>query len=307
MSNLSRKLCLVALLIIGSVVSFYAFNLFFTAICNYQAVTKVTFSGFPMYCVMATIICLILYTYRLLTKKENTFVLSKHYAIALIVTSTLGIASSVLVGAWVYHSFTKEWIFSCYPIVMIIIHALILCAAVYLLVVSIKQLKKNPEEKKIKVTTYYVFYHIGLVSLLLYALNRAGAFLFLPIFWSMENSWMMIPFYVQLLAPLAIVICHCLYKDFIKEEKKQKLVYISITIIVGYSLFSMVYTSLITSVNYPNAINVLSPILQFERLVMFPLDYIAMYLVCLSLPMSSFIRRGIKDIIAMFKEAKENC
>ena len=190
---------------------------------------------------------------------------------------------------------------------MIIIHTLILGAAIYLLVVSCKQLKKNPEEKKRKITVYYVFYNIGLVSLLLYALNRAGAFLLLPIFWSMENSWMMIPYYLQMLVPLAVVICHCLYKDFIKEDKKRLFAYIASLSIVGYSIFSMIYTSIITAANYPNSITVLSPILQFERLVMFPIDYMAMYAVTLSLPVSSFIRCGIKHIIVFRKEAKESC
>ena len=305
MKKTSRFLCLIALLIIGSVVSFYSFNIFFTAICNYQAVSRATLAGLPMYCIMGTIICLILYTYRLLVQRENTFILTRHYAIALIVTSSLGILTAILVGAWVYHSFVKEWVFTCYPLVMILIHLLILAASIYLLVVSQKHLKNLPEEKKVKINTYYVFYHIGLVSLLLYALNRAGAFLLLPIFWSMENSWMMIPFYIQLLVPLAMVICHCLYKDFVSEKNKIKFVYISIGVIVGYSLFTMIYTSIITKNNYPEAITVLSPILQFERLVMFPLDYIAMYLICLSLGGVALLRRINIDIANFKRETKE--
>lgn len=306
MINLSRKICLIALLIIGSLLSFYAFNLLFIAICNHRGVSRVTLAGFPIYMVIMTIVCLILYNYRLLTHQENTFVLSKHYGLTIMITSLIGIAFSILAGAWVYKSFTKEWIFTCYPLVMILVHTLIFLASGYLFLISKKQLKINPEEKKRKINAYYVFYNIGFVSLLLYALNRAGAFLLLPVFWSIENSFMMIPFYLQLLLPLLILIIHCLYKHFLKEEKKRLLVYISCGIIVGYSVFSMIYTGIITYYNYPNAINVLSPLLQLERLVTFPIDYIAIYSVCICLPLSSLICFGIKEMINYFKKQSVN-
>ena len=109
-------------------------------------------------------------------------------------------------------------------------------------------------------------------------MEKLGAFVLIPLFWSSYDSVYVIPFLIQLLMPISLFVVYMIDQHWKHSMKLNVILYGSI---LAYSLFSLIYMVVASHGNYPTYVNPLSPILQLERLVTSPLGFIIMYLVCI--------------------------
>lgn len=279
-----------------SVITFYAFSLIFTVVANHQALDLVSLSGIPMVMVMCALIGVLVGAYRYVVRKEQSCHSLRKYGIIVASFSLVGLVFSILCGTVIYGSFVKDYVFKCYPLIMTIVHSAMLVGAGYLIVVSSINIVQEKEEKQ-KVPFLYHLRNFGIGVLLLFALNRLGAFVLLPFYWSDYDGVYVLPYLFQLLMPSVILITYIVHEDFLRNRKVTMALSYSV---IGYSLFSMIYMILMSKGHYPLTINGLTAIQLFERLVTYPIDAYLLYGV-------SFLLAGLNAInntVMLVKEKK---
>lgn len=283
--------------LILSIITFYSFSLIFTVVANNQSLDKVSLGGLPMVMLMCALIAVLVMAYRYVIRKQRHSFLIRQYSIIIAFFSLLGFVFSILAGTVVYGSFVKDYIFKCYPLLLTIIHSLLLIGSVYLIVTSQIQIK-NGEEKLELVPVLYQVRSFGIGLILLFALNRLGAFMLIPYYWSSYDSVYTLPYLFQLLMPSVILLTYLIHEDFLRNRK----VTLSLSFfVIGYSLFSLIYMSVMAKGNYPLTINSLSAIQLFERLVKYPIDMIMMYMLCFMLAGLN----ALNNTIMIIKEKKK--
>ena len=291
-----RYICSILLILIVSVFAFYSFNLVFAVVCNYQSKILPTGIAFiPIFMFMLITVTILIALYYYLIKNRRDSYLVRQYSIILGSFALIGVIFSILAGTYIYHGFLKQYIVYGYPLGMLIIHTLLLAVFVYLAVISCVDIKQNKIEKTYEFEKHHNLQMVGLVALLIYALERLGAFTLLPVYFSSYDGIYVLPYYIQLLVPAFILFVFLMHRNNVVSKKTS---WIMLLVSTLYSVMSLVYIIVISHNNYPLTINPLSAILQFERLVTFPIDTILLYLVSLVLPISLGIRWLIKTIVS---------
>ena len=206
---MSKKLVMIALAIIaviGSLITFYASNLFFSDVSNFGAgfMNTTLFVTLPMMLFGAMLCAAPLYIVRLYKRPENKKALSKLYLIIAMALAGAGILFAVLGGVLNMHSFVKPYPFPGYLIIMMVLHALILACALF---AFFKYVKPMPEDaEKFKGGVKHIFHTLGLYLLIALAFNRFGAFLFMPIYCQFSTLYKTFVYYLFLLIPMFILI-----------------------------------------------------------------------------------------------------
>lgn len=280
-----------------SVVTFFGFNLLFSAVSNYASVSKVLLSLFPMFCFMLNLIVLTVAAYYFFIKKRKDLYFVRQYGLTVSIIALVGVLTSILTGTLVYGSFFKDYIFNAYPFIMLLVNLGFAGVAGYYAVDAIIKIKKTHPEVVFKGGFLYGLRVAGLSLLLTYAYERLGAFVLLPTLWSEVDSCYVIPYYIQLLIPTFIIVTYVIHEDFLANRK---LTLILSSVAFGYSLFTLIYMILMSHNNHLMIINPLSPIQQLERLTTMPVDAIFMFAITLILPFLN----GLNNTIMIHKEKK---
>lgn len=297
-----KQIIFIALAILLAFIINYSSYALWTIISNYESIAPEMLGGFPLYMFIAWVVSFMFYCYRAEVKKLNDDFAKRHYSILGVIFAGLGLIFSILCGTWIYGSFVPTYpiVFMGYPLIMTIVHALLLGVSIWILVKSSLSIKNNNLKCDRKSSVGHVFLTIAYVGMTLFGLGRFGAFLCLPLYWSSQNTVYVLPYYLQLLVPISIVVCSLLYKDFLNKNKKFGL--IATLVIFGVSLLTMTYmivlekmceaeTHLLNATIY---INALSQIQNPGRLLTGPINFEIMYFVCYAFALSNIAIMSIK-------------
>ena len=288
------KNCLATvLLLMVAVITFFTWNLIFSLVSNYESLSMTSISSLPMVFFMIILYVLIfaVFDYEVLKRKDAYFF--RKFTIIVASFALLGVVSSILDGTIVYHTFVGDYIFFAMPLFMLIVNALILGISVYGAVLSCKAIRDNKPEKTWQRPKLYWIREVLIALLLMFALEKLGAFILLPVFWSSYDSVYVLPFYIQLLVPTFLVVMYFVDRHWLHNRKLNMLLS---EIAVVYSVFSLVYMLMMSKGTWPLVINPLSPILQLERLVTKPFGAIVLYAVSLIYPLVFFTINLVKSV-----------
>lgn len=298
MSKRKAIIALIVLAIVGSVVGFYASNLFFGDIANVAVgLSRSTIlATFPALMLGAMIVTACLYIVRLYKRPKTIKRLSTVYSFIMIGLAFVGLLTAILAGVLVYGSFTKPHPFPGYLIIAIVLHALVLGAMFYGLFKCIRPMPED--EEKFKVTVGHVFHTLGLFLLISLAFNRFGALLFLPIYVEPSTLGMTFVLYLFLLVPMALLIYKVL--DIFELNKK---LFIYVVALAGVTLVLMVAT-IILGRSDTAFISSVSPVMPLERLASMPVELIIHCLTYVGV-LAYYLVREIKKLKAEKKAAPE--
>ena len=298
--KLFKNILATVLVLMISVITFFTWNLISSVVSNYQSMSLVALSGLPMVLFMIEIYVLLFAIYNYVCLKRRDAFFFRKYALIIASFALVGIVTSILDGTIVYHTFVGDYIFSAFPLFMLIIHVLFLGISVYAAIIALKQILQEKPEKTWKNGRFYWVREVLFAFMLMFALEKLGGFVLLPLYWSSYDSVYALPFYFQLLVPAFLVCAYFVDRQWLHDKKKNILL---LSIAFGYSILSLIYMVVLGNIlheNYQLIANPLSPVLQLERLLTKPYGFIIMYAFCL---LYSGINLGL-NIGRLIKENK---
>ena len=210
---MSKKLVIISLAVIavlGSLLTFYASNLFFSDVSNFGAgfMNTTLFVTLPAMLLGAMFVAAPLYILRLYQRPNTKKALSKLYLTIAMALAGAGILFSVLGGVLNMHSFVKPYPLPGYLIIMLVLHALILGGSLFVLFKFVKPLPEDAEQYKGGVK--HVFHTLGLYLLIALTFNRFGAFLLMPVYVQWSSFYKTFVYFLYLLVPMALCIVRVL-------------------------------------------------------------------------------------------------
>lgn len=293
-----KKILFVLYVLMLAVITFYTFNLVCSLISNYQSVSRTTMSCIPMFMFMLICIIFLFIIFNFVVYKRRDPYFVRKYAITVGIMSLIGVIFSILCGTYVYHKFFGDYVFQAYPFVMLFVHLVFLAISIYYLVLALKDIKENKPENTFKVSKLYWLREFALGLILTFALEKLGAFLLIPIYFSGVDGIYVLPYLIELLIPTLIFVTFMIHEHWLHNRK---VTIILSSIAFGYSLFSCIFMIAISKGTYPLTTTPLSPIMQLERLVTQPIDFILIYAF-------SFLLSGLNlgnNIVMSLKEKKK--
>ena len=267
-NNMSKKLTFIVLAIIaviGSLLTFYASNMFFGDVSNFGAgfMKTTLFATLPGMLFGAMLIAAPLYIVRLYMRPNNKKALSKHYLIIAAVLAFFGIVFAVLGGLINYRGNFVKYPFPGYLIIMLVLHALVLGGSLFLLFKFVRPMPED--EEKFKGGVKHIFHTLGLYLLIALAFNRFGAFLLMPIYVQWSTFYMTFVYYLFLLIPMALLVIKVLgiygYKPL----------FIPVIVVAALNVVLFAVTAVI-GINDSAFISAVSAAAPLERLGSMPME-----------------------------------
>ena len=298
--RLLKNLLGTVIVLMIAVITFFTWNLLGSLISNYQSLSMTSISSLPMVIFMIELFIILYAVFDHVVLKRKDAYFYRKYSLILGCFAIVGIVTSILDGTIVYHTFVGDYIFFGFPLFMLIIHAILLGISVYLAIPSIIEICKEKPEKTWKNPRFYGVRRVLVAFMLMFALEKLGGLVLLPIYWSSYESGYVVPFLIQFLVPTFLVAIYFVDRQF-KHDKKLNIILLSSAL--GYTILSMVYILILCNVwkgFYQNIANPLSPIMQLERLLTKPFGAIILYAFCI-------LYSGINltlNIIRLIKEKK---
>ena len=296
------KNCLAVLIILMiSVITFYTWNLIFSFVSNYQALSPTSLSCIPMVMFMSEIYIILFAVYNYVVLKRRDAYFWRKYSLLVAGFALVGFAFSIVCGTYVYHTFIGDYVFSAYPLFMLIIHALFLGISEYIGFIAFREISQEKPEKTWKNPRFSWVRRVLIAFMLMFAFEKLGAVVLLPLLWSSYDSVYVIPFYFQLLVPMFLFVAYMVDRHWL-HNKKLNIILLSIGF--AYSLLSFIYMVCLPKMlggNYGPIVEPLAPIMQLERLIKSPYGFMILYAFC-------FLFAGINlvlNIIRLLKEKKE--
>ena len=275
---MSKKFVIISLIItaiIGSLVTFYASNLFFSDVSNFGAgfMNTTLFVTLPMMLFGAMLIALPLFVIRFYQRPNSRKVLCRNYLFIAIALAAFGAIFAVLGGVLNMHSFVKPYPFPGYLIIMLVLHALIIAGAA---VTLFKVVLKMPDDtEKYKVSVKHVFHTLGLYLLIALAFNRFGAFLFMPIYVQWSTLYKTFVYFLFLLIPMALLVIKVLK---ILEIGKGYFIPLLVVAILNIVLMALVVVFGVSDSTFISAVSAAAPL---ERLGSMPMELLIHFVVYL--------------------------
>jgi MFS family permease len=266
---MNKKFVIISLIIIalfGSLLTFYASNLFFSDVANFGAgFSNVTlFATLPAMLLGAIFIAAPLYIVRLYKRPENKKALSRLYLIIACALSVLGLIFAVLAGVINYRGNFVSYPFPGYLIIMMVVFALIIACSIF---VFFKFVKDMPEDnEKFKGGVKHVLHTIGLYLLIALAFNRCGAFLLAPVYIQWSNLYKTFVYYLFLLIPMALLVVKML-----KVLDLSKNTFIP-SLVVGILNIVLMVVIVVLGSNDSSFISAVSAAAPLERLGSMPME-----------------------------------
>ena len=205
MTNKKFLLSLIIVAVFGSLMTFYASNMFFGDVSNFGAgFSKTTlFVSLTGMLFGAMLIAAPLFLVRFYQRPNSRKILCRNYLFIAMALAAFGLIFAVLGGVINYRGNFVKYPFPGYLIIMIIIHVLVIVGAA---VTLFKVVLKMPDDtEKYKVTVKHVFHTLGLFLLIALAFNRFGAFLLMPVYVQWSSLYMTFVYYLFLLIPIALL------------------------------------------------------------------------------------------------------
>ena len=268
---MSKKFSLIALAIIavlGSLVTIYACNLFFTDVPYFgpNIMDTAIFASFSAMFFGAYFVMGALYICRAHLRPKTIKRLSSTYLKITIVLSALGFIFALLAGLVNYGTLLSKYPFPGFVIIAMLLHLLVLAASIFAMVKFVKPMPED--EEKFKVGAKHVFFTLGWFLFVALAFNRFGAFLTMPIYVELRNFYQTVFFYLFLLVPMAILV----KKVFdVFELKLNRFLYVVIVASINLFLFVVV---VIIGMSDTTFVSSLSPAMPLERLAAKPVEII---------------------------------
>ncbi len=265
---MSKKLTFIVLAIIaviGSLLTFYASNMFFSDVSNFGAgFSKTTlFVSLPGMFLGAMLIAAPLYIIRLYKRPENKKALSRLYLIIAAVLAFLGILFAILGGVINYRGNFLSYPFPGYLIIMIVLHALVLACSIFLFIKFVKPMEEDAS--KFKGGVKHVFHTLGLYLLIALAFNRFGAFLLMPVYVQWSTFYMTFVYYLFLLIPMALLVIRVLgiygYKPL----------FVPVVVVAALNVVLFAVTAII-GINDSSFVSAVSAAAPLERLGSMPME-----------------------------------
>ena len=267
---MSKKFSLIALAIIailGSLVTVYACNLFFTDVPYFgpNIMNTAIFASFTALIFGAYFPMGAMYIVRSYLKPNIRKRMSKTYLKTTIVLAALGFVFAILAGVINYGgNFASKYPFPGFIIIAMVLHFLVLGGAIALLVISQTRMPADTEEFKVGVK--HVFFTMGWFLFTALAFNRFGAFLAMPMYVELRNFHLTFLFYLFLLVPMAILV----KKVFdVYELKLNRFIYVIAVFAINLVLFVVVA---IIGMKDTTFVSSLSPVMPLERLAAKPVE-----------------------------------
>ena len=267
---MSKKFSLIALAIIavlGSLVTVYACNLFFTDVPYFgpDIMNTAIFASFTALIFGAYFPVGAMYIVRSYLKPNIRKRMSKTYLKTTIVLAALGFVFAILAGVINYGgNFASKYPFPGFIIIAMVLHFLVLGGAIALLVISQTRMPADTEEFKVGVK--HVFFTMGWFLFTALAFNRFGAFLTMPMYVELRNFHLTFLFYLFLLVPMAILV----KKVFdVYELKLNRFIYVIVVFAINLVLFVVVA---IIGMKDTTFVSSLSPVMPLERLAAKPVE-----------------------------------
>jgi len=266
---------LIALAVIGSVITFYASNLLLSDVSNmfYMSITRDVVSTLPCFTIALDFILASIYVMRFFSKttycKSQTIV----YSWILFAFSVIGIFSSVYTGLVIYGSMLAPYPFKFATNIFLIFHLLMLVHSFHTRKIG-KKMAGEAVYRKLKFS--YILYTIMLSAIVFFAYSCFGALLISPLYIQWSTFYLTIPFYLSLLLPMAIVVQMMLYtfKTVDKHPNAGLALTIAVLIanlVIGFAVFYIGY-------HYPQFIAAISPAVAIERLLTKPINTVFIHL-----------------------------
>ena len=254
---------LAVIAIFGSLLTFYASNLFFSDVANFGSGSPTLFVTFPAMLLGAMLIAATLYIVRLYKRPNNKKALSRNYLIIAAVLALFGVVFSVLGGVVNYRGNFVSYPFAGYLIIMIVIHVLVLGGSLFAL---FKYVKPMPEDsEKFKVGPLHVLHTLGLFLFIALAFNRFGAFLLIPVYVQWSSFYMTFVYFLFLLIPMALLVIKALgildYRPLL----------IPVIVVAALNIVLFAVTALI-GVNDSAFVSAVSAAAPLERLGSMPME-----------------------------------
>ena len=277
MNKKSVIISLIIVTIFGSLLTFYASNLFFSDVANFGAGLAQTtlFATLPAMLLGAIFIAAPLYIVRLYLRPNNKKALTKLYLIIACVLSLLGLIFSLLAGLINYRGNFVSYPFPGYLIIMIVLFILIIGGSIFALLKYVKALPEDNE--KFKGGVRHVFYTIGIYLFIALSFNRFGAFLLMPVYVQWSTLYKTFVYYLFLLIPIALLI--------VKSFKLLKIgkSHLIPTIIIATMNIVLMVAIVILGRGDSTFVSAVSAAAPLERLGSMPMEIIIHFLVYLGI------------------------
>jgi len=275
-----KNILAILLVCMVAIITFFSFNLLFSFVSNYQSLSPTALSFIPMFMFMCEIYTAFFAVFNRIVLKRHDVYYWRKYSVMMLIYSLIGFVLSIVCGTYVYHTFVGDYVFVAYPLIMMLVHGALLGVSCFVFTKSIIKIVKEKPEKEWKNRNTYWIRELAIANLLIFGLEKLGAILLLPVFWSSYDSVYVIPFFIQLLMPITLFVIYMIDQHWKHDKKLNIILYGSVLL---YSIMSLTYMLLIAHNSYPLIVNSLSPILQLERLITKPLGFVVLYLVCITM------------------------
>ena len=263
---MSKKLVMISLAIIaifGSLLTFYASNLFFGDVSNFGSGSPTIFATFPAMLFGATLIAASLFIVRFYQRPNSRKALCRNYLFIAMALAAFGLIFAVLGGVINNRGNFVKYPFPGYLIIMIVLDVLIIVGAALTL---FKVVLKMPDDtEKYKVTVKHVFHTIGLFLLIALAFNRFGAFLLMPVYVQWSTLYMTFVYFLFLLIPMALLVIKVL--GILGYNK----LFIPVIVVAALNIVLFAVTALI-GVNDSAFVSAVSAAAPLERLGSMPME-----------------------------------
>lgn len=280
------------LVILGSVVNFYATNLVLSDVSNaYNGIRdNYLIASIPGLVLAVMFVIGVIYYIRYHLRPQFRKHMAILYSIILICLSAVGLIGSILSGTIVYHSFFKPYPFPGYVLLGTILYSILLVGGSIGLVLIIKLKKDDPFKKEF--SHKYNLFSLLLGVVTYFAFNRFGALLWSPTYiqWRTFNlTWI---YYVWLLLPMVLLINVC-SNAFLLHPVGSKNGIIRYSIMTGVDVVLSIIIIILgmTSTQFVSAV---SPTVGIERLAALPIDTIVQLVMLLAFD-GFFLAREIID------------
>lgn len=263
---MSKKFVMISLALIaifGSLLTFYASNLFFSDAANFGSGSPTLFVTFPALLLGAMFVTAALFIVRFYQRPNSRKVLSRNYLFIAIALACFAVIFAVLGGVINYRGNFLSYPFPGYLIIMIVLNVLIIAGAAITLFKVV--LKRPDDTEKYKVKPLHVLHTLGLFLLISLAFNRFGAFLLMPVYVQWSSLYMTFVYYLFLLIPMALLVIKVLgILDY-------KPLFIPTVVVAALAVILFAVTAII-GINDSAFISAVSAAAPLERLGSMPME-----------------------------------
>ena len=299
MSKKTAGIILIILVVVGSIFTFFSANLLFSELANifpgYKDNNFIT--SLPLCMTMNQFILAILYVARYIRRPQYVKSMTKKYLIIFMAFSVVGIATSIMSGVMIYHSFFKPYPIPAYCFTMILVNVILIAAAVYFYILAVKRMPEDKEKRPFSLK--HVIKTIGYSLGIFFVLERFGAALYFPFYIQWRTIYMSWPFFFTLLAPMSMCVQSFLYViPKYKENLRVGLIYAIVNLAVAFAAHLAIC---ITGYYSSKLLSAISPAMAIDRLDCSTKSLILVIVVTaiigvLGLVNAIIIRRKVKEI-----------